>query len=104
MASNPCNPSGLNGILTSLTGSRTNAQSQALTMASAALEARSMAVSANTGSAFANGGMGGSVGFAGAMRGEYIQGLRNRLLLKYAGIDYEFFNVVDLRYRDAIPI
>ena len=31
--------------------------------------------------------------------GALIQGLRNRLFLKYAGIDYEFYNVYDMRYR-----
>ena len=103
MASNPCNPSGLNGILSSLGGSRANAQGQALAMAAAALEARSVAVSSNANSAYAN-GSGGNVGFASAMRGQYINGRRNRLLLKYAGIDYEFFNVYDLRYRDSVSI
>jgi hypothetical protein len=28
-----------------------------------------------------------------------IQGLRNRLFLKYMAIDFEFFNVNDIRYR-----
>jgi hypothetical protein len=102
MASNPCNSSALTGILSSLTGSRTNAQSQAAALASAAREARSVAVSSNAGSAFANGKTG--AGFATAMSGEYIKGLRNRLLLKYAGVDYEFFNVYDLRYRDNVSI
>lgn len=105
MASNPCNPSGLKGVLSSVTGSQANAQRQALALASAALEARSMAVAANAGSAYASGTVsGGNAGFASAMRGQYIDGLRNRLLLKYAGIDYEFFNVYDLRYRDNVSI
>jgi hypothetical protein len=30
---------------------------------------------------------------------ERLQGLRNRLFLKYIGVDYEFYNVYDMRYR-----
>ena len=36
-----------------------------------------------------------------AMSGMIFEGMRNRLLLKYAGIDYEYFNVNDQRYRGA---
>lgn len=34
-------------------------------------------------------------------RGALFQGLRNRLALKYLGIDYEFRNVHDIKYRTA---
>jgi hypothetical protein len=103
MASSLCNTGGVSSILSALGGSTPNARSQAAMLASLAQEARSVAVSSN--SAMASDPLaGGSAGFASAMRGEYIQGLRNRLMLKYSGIDYEFFNVYDLRYRDGVAI
>jgi hypothetical protein len=89
MSSNPCNSSALTSLLGSLTGSNANALAQAGSVASMAREARSVAVSSNA----------GRPGFAASSSGEFIQGLRNRLFLKYAGIDYEFYNVYDLRYR-----
>ena len=33
--------------------------------------------------------------------GDRVRGLRNRLFLKYLGIDYEYYNVQDVRYRSA---
>jgi hypothetical protein len=53
-----------------------------------------VAVSANT----------AKPGFASTQRGDFIQGLRNRLFLKYAGIDYEYYNVYDQRYRDGVSV
>lgn len=34
-------------------------------------------------------------------RGAYLEGLRNRLFLKYSGIDYEFYNSDVMRYRSG---
>lgn len=103
MASSLCNTGGVSSILAALGGATPNARSQAGVLASLAQEARSVAVASNSVAA-SDPLMGGSAGFATAMRGEHIQGLRNRLMLKYAGIDYEFFNVYDLRYRDGVAI
>ena len=89
MSSNPCNSSALTNLLGSLGGANTNAAAQAGSVASMAREARSVAVSSNA----------GRPGFASSASCEFIQGLRNRLFLKYAGIDYEFYNPYDLRYR-----
>lgn len=94
MSSNPCNASALQNLISSLGGAGVNAKLQAGTLASAAREVRSVAVSANT----------ARPGFASTQRGALIQGLRNRLFLKYAGIDYEYYNVYDQRYRDGVAV
>mgnify|MGYP003603896903 FL=1 len=43
----------------------------------------------------------GTVGTALSSRGAYILGLRNRLYLKYLGVDFESYNHHDLKYRSA---
>ena len=45
----------------------------------------------------------GSTWWAASATGSFIKGMRNRLFLKYAGIDYEFYNVHDLKYRGPPP-
>ena len=107
MSSNLCNTSALSSILTSLNGSSSNATSNLSTLLSVATEARSVAVSSNTlaysddlSSSSSNNG--GTVGTASAVSAEMIKGLRNRIFLKYAGIDYEFYNVYDLQYRTSV--
>lgn len=35
--------------------------------------------------------------------GPFIEGLRNRLALKYLGVDYEYYNNDSMRYRSALP-
>ena len=109
MSSNLCNTSALSSILTSLNGSSSNATSNLSTLLSVATEARSVAVSSNTlaysddssSSSSSNNG-GGTVGTASAVSAEMIKGLRNRIFLKYAGIEYEFYNVYDLQYRTSV--
>lgn len=46
-------------------------------------------------------GSGVALGADPGMYGVLLQGLRNRLFLKYLGVDYEFYNVNDIRYRSA---
>ena len=127
MSSNPCNSGAMRNLLSSLQGASAFARSEASQITSMAREARSMAVSDNTrrpnfvtatadsfgvGPALGSTGAGpdaippaasiganGTVGRALSSAGALIQGLRNRLFLKYAGIDYEFYNVYDIRYR-----
>ena len=93
MSSNPCNASALKNLISALGGASDNARFQAGSIASMAREVRSVAVSSNARR---------NVGFAEPSRGAFIQGLRNRLFLKYAGIDYEYYNVYDIRYRDSL--
>ena len=127
MSSNPCNSGAMKNLLSSLQGASTYARSEAYQIASVAREARSVAVSDNSirpnfvtatldalglGAALGSSSAGphasppstkvgseGTVGRALSASGALIQGLRNRLFLKYAGIDYEFYNVYDMRYR-----
>jgi hypothetical protein len=40
-------------------------------------------------------------GDPGADTGTVLQGLRNRLVLKYLGVDYEYYNVADMQYGNA---
>jgi hypothetical protein len=93
MSTNPCNAASLLGILSSLQGSSLSAQQQAIASANLANQARSVAVASNS----------NNVAFGSAATGEIIRGLRNRLFLKYAGIDYEFYNRQDLQYRSDAP-
>lgn len=103
MTTSLCNAGGLQGLLDSVRGSSANARRQAGDMAGVAREARSVAVTANA-AAETLALRTRRAGFATAMRGAYLQGIRNRLFLKYAGIDYEYYNVHDLRYRDSLPV
>ena len=98
MSSSPCNSSALASLLGALTGSGANARFQSGQLADVAREARSMAVSSNSFRSSPH----GTVGFGSRSSGEFIQGIRNRLFLKYSGIDYEFYNFFDMRYREEV--
>ena len=92
MSTNPCNTTALTNLLSSLNGSSSNALSEIATVSDVMREARSVAVASNTNNY-------GTVAAGSTVTGAMIQGLRNRLFLKYSGIDYEFYNVYDLQYR-----
>jgi len=94
MTTNPCNTTGLNNLLSSLHGSPNIAARRQAGIANAiALEARSALVSNNI----------RNPGFASLMTADVLQGMRNRLFLKYNGIDYEFYNTSNLLYRTTLP-
>lgn len=118
-----CETGGLKALLDTLRGATDNARGQAGALADVARETRSVSTAANaenpnfataTGVDFGTGaalgsdsaGVGstpptttGLTGGTPSMKGVLIQGLRNRLFLKYAGIDYEFYNFFDTVYR-----
>lgn len=103
MSTNLCDTSALSNLLSALNGSSTNALSELSTVAAIATEARSVAVAANSESyGTASGSSSGSVLSGNTVTGAMIQGLRNRLFLKYAAIDYEFYNIYDLQYRTTV--
>ena len=105
-----CDTSAIGKILDVLKPTPGNARKEAGDLVKIVQEARSVIVSDNLNnpqfatSEFDKLGNGtitneGTVGSALSMRGAYVLGLRNRLFLKYMGIDYEFYNVHDIRYR-----
>ena len=99
MSTNLCDTSSLSNLLNALTGSSSNALNELSTVAAVATEARSVAVAANTESYGTTNSSTGAVGSGSTVTGVMIQGLRNRLFLKYSAIDYEFYNIYDLQYR-----
>lgn len=99
----------MKNLLDSLRGSSRNAAGEAGTAVATLQELRS-------GAAASNARLPGAVELANlpqipasgmvfgsepGMYGVLLQGLRNRLFLKYLAVDYEFYNVQDIRYRSA---
>lgn len=91
MSSSLCNNPVLAALTAAAGGAVSTAAREATTVASAAREARSLAAWSN----------------AASLRGrrlsgdDRLQGLRNRLFLKYIGVDFEFYNTRDMRYRST---
>jgi hypothetical protein len=119
-----CDTDGLKALLGTLRGSVDSARAQAGSLATVARESRSVAAATNaerpnfataTGEGLGIGAAAGSdaagpgarppatgpglTGSVPSMSGVIFQGLRNRLFLKYAGIDYELYNFPDTVYR-----
>jgi hypothetical protein len=119
-----CDTDGLKSLLGILRGTVSNARAQADALATVAREGRAVATASNaerpnlvtaTGEALGIGAAAGSdsarpgasppsvtpgpAGSAPSMGEMLVQGLRNRLFLKYAGIDYELYNFPDTVYR-----
>lgn len=89
MSSSLCNNPILAALTTSASEASRGAAREAATVASVAREARSLAAWSNATSPRGR-------RLAGDDR---LQGLRNRLFLKYIGVDFEFYNTSDMRYR-----
>ena len=87
-------------VLLAALGTGIRPASQALTASAAALELRSLAAAA---SGQRDAQMERIAGAPNPSGGDAAQGLRNRLFLKYWGIDYEFYNFSSMHYRGAAP-
>jgi hypothetical protein len=90
---NPCNTGNTDPVVDALKRNAKKASDEAAAVGSTAVEIRQVASSSNNGRP-------GS--YNASTIGQVIIGMRNRLYLKYLGIDYEFFNVYDMRYRDTV--
>lgn len=91
MSSKTCDTSAVLAALQQLASKNSNAASEAGAISAVAKEARSLASNIN------------AIRWSGkSLDGaERTQGLRNRLVLKYVGIDYEYYNTDDMRYRST---
>ena len=95
MASSFCDNSAVQVLLSLGTN---GAREEARTVATIALEAR-MTAAAATARYLASPAAREAIPAVTRGRGAYLEGIRNRLFLKYTGVDYEFYNSGVMRYR-----
>ena len=98
MASSFCDKSAVQ-VLLSLGTDR--ARSEAGTVATVARESRLTAAAASA-RHLATPEARASLPSATRGKGAYLEGIRNRLFLKYTGVDYEFYNSEVMRYRSSV--
>ena len=97
MASSYCDNSAVQVLLSLKAG---GPRGEAGTVATIAREARSTAAAA-TARHLASPASRESLSPVARGRGAYLEGIRNRLFLKYTGVDYEFYNSDAMRYRSG---